>query len=245
MNTKELIQAAKPRFEQLLQETGTQLNVSKELGFAGQAIAANDKLAKCAPTSIQIAIHNVALTGLSLNPVLKYAYLVPRGAKAVLDISYVGMIKILTDTNSVNSIYADLVYSNDHFQYEQGTSKVLRHTPEMIKERGELIGAYSFATLNNGEPHFIFMRKEELDKVKETSAYSKKGSIWEKWEGEMYKKTVLKRHFKTLPKSEKAELAANAIQVDHNSSGFEKPKVESFEDLFDAAEVVVEPTPEQ
>jgi recombination protein RecT len=195
-------------------------------------------LQKCSEGSIRTAICNVALTGLSLNPVLKYAYLVPRGAKAVLDISYVGMIKILTDTGSVNSIYADLVYSNDLFQYEQGTSKVLRHTPELIRERGDLIGAYSIATLNNGEQHFIFMRKEELDKVKESSVYSKKGSIWDKWEGEMYKKTVLKRHFKTLPKSEKAELAAAAIDVDHASAGFEKTQVESVDDLFDEAEII-------
>jgi recombinational DNA repair protein RecT len=54
------------------------MNYQQECGFAVMAIQNNPYLLNCSPESMKSAIINVALTGISLNPALKYAYLVPR-----------------------------------------------------------------------------------------------------------------------------------------------------------------------
>jgi hypothetical protein len=50
----------------------------KEIGFAVQLVNANSKLSECSHVSIIKAVYNVALTGLSLNPITKQAALVPK-----------------------------------------------------------------------------------------------------------------------------------------------------------------------
>ena len=48
----------------------------RELGFAYQVISDNEMLQRCDPLSIINAITNVARTSITLNPVMKLAYLV-------------------------------------------------------------------------------------------------------------------------------------------------------------------------
>ena len=106
-------------------------NFQKELSFALQHIAKNKQLQKATVESNIQAVYNVALTGLSLNPTLKYAYLVPRttnvGGQWVvethLEPSYVGLVKLVTDTGSAKNIYAHPVYDgDDHLRDAVGQS---------------------------------------------------------------------------------------------------------------------------
>lgn len=66
-------------------------------------------------TSKLQAVFNVALTGLTLNPTLKLAYLVPRYNNASrelevhLEPSYQGLVKLVTDTGSAKSVSSQVV----------------------------------------------------------------------------------------------------------------------------------------
>jgi phage RecT family recombinase len=115
------------------------MNYGQEAGFAVMAIQNNPYLLNCTPESMKAAIVSVALTGISLNPALKYAYLVPRKKgdelRAVLDISYMGMIKILTDAGAVKSVSADVVCENDDFNYSQGSTPHLNHTAKLGEKK--------------------------------------------------------------------------------------------------------------
>ena len=57
------------------------MNYGQETGFAVMAIQNNPYLLNCTPESMKAAIISVALTGISLNPALKFAYLLPRKEK--------------------------------------------------------------------------------------------------------------------------------------------------------------------
>ena len=92
---------------------GNEQSTKKELGFAAQVIEGSDKLRTCSPESIMNAVINVARTGITLNPVMKLAYLIPRGGKCVLDFSYVGLIKMLKDNNAIKFIDAFIVYEDE------------------------------------------------------------------------------------------------------------------------------------
>ncbi len=225
-----------------------EMNFKQEFGFAVMAIQNNPFLLNCSPDSIKSAVINVALTGISLNPALKYAYLVPRKSKdemrCVLDISYMGMIKILTDAGAVKNVFSDVVCEHDHFVYSQGSTPLLEHKPDLLKDRGNPIGAYAIAYLRDSGFQFEVMAKPEIEKVRATSESwknekTRKFSPWEKWSDEMWKKTVMKRLFKVLPKTHFNDQLIAALGKEHeNEQSDNVDKENHLNDIFEDIVIV-------
>lgn len=205
---------------------------NREIGFAVQAIHSNPKLAECSTLSLQKAVYNVALTGLSLNPLDKLAYLTPRWntkagvTEAILSPSYQGMSKLAMAASNLTKIEARLVYENDEYYVEYEPSEHIVHRPvKMGKDRGKMIGAYAIATLSNGVKQFEQMTTEELYEIRSYSdswqafeAGKIKSAIWKSHEGEMCKKTVIKRLTKYLPKVANKQLVDRfneAVKLDN------------------------------
>ena len=213
--------ATRPSFDEM---NLSKVDFSKEMEFAIQAFQANPYLLTMNVDTIKNCLINVALTGLTLSPVMKLAYLVPRKGKLSLDISYMGMIKVVTDTGSVKSIKADVAYEKDVFDIELGSKGFVKHKPFLgAGDRGRKLGAYSIAVLNDGTEHIDFMRWDEIMAIKarSESVKSGKGSPWDSDPDEMACKTVVKRHYKYLPKSDRAILASQAIAFDDENNGID------------------------
>ena len=209
--------------EQRMIELMPKETLKREISFAMQAINNSKQLQDCSKESLQKAVYNVALTNLSLNPVLKYAYLIPRwsknGSQAVLEPSYQGLIKLLTDTGSIVAVSANIVYEGDEFEVSYGTQAEIIHKPKFKSKDVQCV--YAVAVLK-GENfrQFEVMTLEEVNNIMEKSESYKafKGGkitscIWVDHWGEMAKKTVIKRLFKYLPKTDKFEHAAQAINA--------------------------------
>ena len=250
--SKSIVFSAQKQFEATNEY---KMSFNREAGFAIQVLCNNPFLLKCDPDSIKHAVANVAMTGISLNPALKYAYLVPRkskeGMKCILDISYIGMIKILTDAGAVKNVDAGVIYSNDKFDYRKGSDPYFKHTPALAN-RGEMIGAYAIAFLRDGGFQFEVLGRDEIEKIRATSESWKnedgrKYSPWETWEGEMWKKSALKRLFKLLPKTQFSEQLIAAISHDYENevSDLKKPEdryASFFDDVPEATIVKDTPT---
>jgi recombination protein RecT len=174
-----------------------------ELGFAYQLFQSNPQLQKCTTESIVNAVVNVARTSITLNPVMRLAYLVPRGDKCVLDFSYMGMVAMLKDNNCIKTIDAKIVYEDEDFDYDMSSS-IIHHKPNYAKSEIEhnqrvILGCYSRAVLPTNDVVYEFMPMWEIDKIKQSSTNSNsKYSAWTTWRDEMIKKSVIKRHFKML-----------------------------------------------
>ena len=174
-----------------------------ELGFANQLFQSNPQLQKCTTESIVNAVVNVARTSITLNPVMRLAYLVPRGDKCVLDFSYMGMVAMLKDNNCIKTIDAKIVYEDEDFDYDMSSS-IIHHKPNYAKSEIEhnqrvILGCYSRAVLPTNDVVYEFMPMWEIDKIKQSSTNSNsKYSAWTTWRDEMIKKSVIKRHFKML-----------------------------------------------
>jgi phage RecT family recombinase len=205
-----------------------------ELGFAMQIFQNSEALQKCDPQSIINAVVNVARTSVTLNPVMRLAYLVPRKGKCVLDFSYMGLVAILRDNNCIKSMSAHIPYEDEDFDFDMAYNKIT-HRPRFAKTEEEhnlrsRIGCYSRATLPNGEVVFEFMPMWEIEKVKRLSEGSgSKYSAWQTWEEEMIKKVVIKRHFKMLISINPSEALATALQIENDNNNFinsleEKPQ---------------------
>lgn len=181
-----------------------------EASFALQIVNKSQQLQKVDKSSLISAILNVANFGLTLNPVKKEAYLVPRwdkmlGNTAYLEPSYMGLIKAVTELGGIISIEAHAVYIGDDFDFEYGLEPKLKHRPK--RNSKELQAVYAIATLDGGQKQFEVMSAEEIYEVRETSTSyraMKEGKIstciWRDWEGEMARKTVIRRLIKYLPK---------------------------------------------
>lgn len=203
--------------------TNNNLSFEAEAGFAVQQLEANDYLLSIAMgnrQSVINAVTNVAAIGISLNPARKQAYLVPRDKKVCLDISYIGLVDLATQSGSIVWAKAELVYEADSFQMgEPGTMPKHQFNP-FSKERGAVIGAYCVVKTPSGEFLCDAMSIEEINAIRDRSsawkAYISKSVScpWVTDPGEMSKKTVIKRASKMWPKNERLNMAIQHLNVD-------------------------------
>jgi len=244
----------------------------RELGFAIQALEANPYLQGCTPASITNAVINIARTSITLNPILKLCYLVPRKVKgqltAILDFSYMGLVKMLKDSGSIKFIDAIIVYEDevdaDNYQFDVSENKV-KHiqihvkTAEEQKKR-KVYGVYSRVIFPDNTILFTqLMPNWEIEKIRDTSesyknVKSRAYSPWVTWEEEMIKKTKLKRDFKMLIAENTSPQLAAALEIERENNeanfGNNKPNrgkgmfstFADTEDDFAEAEIVKETT---
>lgn len=204
------------------------LNFKKEAGFALQLLKASDFLRSTAqsnPDSLQNAITNIAAIGISLNPATKEAYLVPRNRSICLDISAIGLIKLATDSGSIKWAQAEIVKKNDKFKF-LGVGKEPFHEVEYFSDRGETVGAYVVAKTSDGDFLTTVMSVKECHDIRDRSEAWKafvtgktKSCPWATDEGEMMKKTVIKRASKLWPKSERLDTAVHVLN-EHEGINF-------------------------
>lgn len=218
---KDEIYALRDTFQSRL--TNNNLNFEVEAGFAVQQLESNDYLLSVAMgnrQSVINAVTNVAAIGISLNPARKQAYLVPRDKKVCLDISYIGLVDLATQSGSIVWAKSELVYEADNFSMgEPGTLPKHQFNP-FSKDRGPVIGAYVVVKTPSGEYLCDAMSLDEIFAIRDRSsawkAYKSKGvqCPWVTDEGEMSKKTVIKRASKLWPKNDRLNMAIQHLNVE-------------------------------
>lgn len=229
ISEKSIIPYLQPKQQDLINMIG-QVQLKKELSFAIQAAQSNSLLIQAPPASIAKCVWNIAITGLTLNPIHKLAYITPRKDSngnwdAILMPSYQGLVKLITDTGSVKNIFAHVVYKGDDFEVTYGTEMGIKHTPKFKTIKNEdLTHVYAVAILDNGTKQIEVMGLEEIHAIRARSdgyrAFANnraKSAIWETDFAEMSRKTVIKRITKYLPKGDvnKWEKVNNAIEADN------------------------------
>tara|TARA_R110000822_G_scaffold47109_3_gene125121 strand:+ start:2179 stop:3141 length:963 start_codon:yes stop_codon:yes gene_type:complete len=207
-----------PKFQALNPE-----RAKAELGFAMSLFQSNVNLQKCDPNSILNSVVSVARTSITLNPVMRLAYLIPRKNQCVLEFSYMGLVALLRDNGCIRTISAHIVYEDEEFEYNLGDNKIV-HKPSYAKTEQEhnlrqVIGCYSRATLPTGDVTYEFMPMWEIDKVKKMSVGSgSQYSAWNTWKDEMIKKSVIKRHFKMLISTNTNQALHTALKIENDNN---------------------------
>ena len=203
-----------PKFQALNPE-----RAKAELGFAMSIFQSNPSLQRCEPTSILNSVVSVARTSITLNPVMRLAYLIPRKGKCILEFSYMGLVALLRDNGCIRTISAHIVYEDEEFEHNIASNQII-HIPSYAQSEAEhnarkIIGCYSRATLPTGDVSYEFMPMWEIDKVKNMS---KGGLAWKEWRDEMIKKSVIKRHFKLLISTNTSEALTTALQIENENN---------------------------
>jgi len=152
-----------------------------------------------------------AALGLEPDPFLGQAYFVPywntkkNCYEAQFMPGYRGYIALARRTGEVQTVSAQVVYERDFFTLQYGLQEKLDHIP-VDGDRGNIKGAYVIFRYKDGSYSFDYMTHSDIKAVAMRSATydEKKGTWagpWETDEGEMCKKTVIKRHAKLTPMS--------------------------------------------
>ena len=195
-------------------------DLQRECNFAAQAMLANPYLIECAqhyPDDFVNALKNVVLTGMTLNPTLKLAYLVPYKGRVALQASYMGKKSFAINTGLVLDVNSFLVYRGEQFEIEQGSNAHITHKPNPggSKKKEDILGGYYVIKYPNGTISFDTMGIEEIDGIRKRSPSVGKGkqSPWETDYTEMCKKTLINRAYKQMPKQDMSEKARIALEI--------------------------------
>jgi recombination protein RecT len=216
------IMAVKQRFLQL----ATPEVWAREVNFAYQAFRKSKNLQACTQESIQDAVMNIALTGATLNPVMKQASLIPRKNVCCLDFQYRGLIKLATQKGAVVDMDAEVVYEADYFLWEKGLDPKLVHKPHLSGNRGKATHVYGIAILPSGIKKFVVMDVGEVEEIRKMSK-APNSPMWEDFYGEACKKTVIKRLYKYLPQTEQLSTAIDIVNREEGIDFAEQEKKNS------------------
>lgn len=166
----------------------------------------NPKLEECTPESFMIALLSAAQMGIPVDG--RCGHLIPRKSRdgvmeCQFQADYKGLVRLVRNNGDVSDIYAVLVHEKDTFRLTQGLHRDLIHEPNVFIDRGAIIGAYAVIVYKDGSTGFEFMARREIEVIRDKSdgyrAYKAgyvKSSTWVTDEGEMFKKTVIKRLLK-------------------------------------------------
>ena len=204
------------------------------------AINKNPKLAECDSGSFLTSMISAAQMGIA--PDGRNGYLIPRwnGKTSRMECtfmpSYIGLVTLVRKNPEVADIYAETVCEHDAFRITKGLHRDIVHEVNVKESRGPIIGVYAVIAYKDGRNSWEFLSREEVEAVRNRSdswkAHVAKGydTPWKTDEGEMFKKTALKRLIKLADISQET---AERIAVDNTL------------DITPAAEAQPQPQPAQ
>lgn len=214
-------------------------------------------LAECEPVTIAACVVQASILGLEPSSVLGEAYLVPfRNRKTgkmecQLIPGYLGLVKLARNSDQVSIIDAQIVYSNDEFEFHKGSDVYWKHKWARSGERGTPEGVWAGYVLRDGSKNFEYWTVEQIEKHRDRyskGAFDRDGKLTGAWRDSpewMYKKTVLRQVIKLMPKS--VELATALSMEERADAGigqvFDAIPTELQPDRTDEAGALPEPQP--
>lgn len=200
------------------------MDPKKMAGLALTHFTRTPALWECSAVSIARAIVEANQYGLDL--LFGSVYLVPfrnrqSGQKeAQLIVGYRGLATLARRSGEVARIRARVVHQRDQFDFAYGLNEHLDHVPYQPRQGddldpGPMTHAYAIAEFTDGGVQFDVMTAAEIYSIRGRSkgAFDSSGNLTGPWltdEGEMSKKTVLRRLSKSLPLTVEARQALDA-----------------------------------
>lgn len=131
---------------------------------------------------------------LGLDFMSKEAYLIPYGKQLNFMVDYRGNVKLAKkySIRPIKDIYAKLVREGDAFEEKIVNGEPsIDFNPKPFND-GKIIGAFAVCLYKDGGMIYDTMSLDDLENTRKSSKMAN-GATWNKFTGEMYKKTVLHR----------------------------------------------------
>ena len=164
----------------------------------------------CKRDSIANALLDMVVQGLS--PAKTQCYFIVYGDQLQLNRSYFGTQAVLKRLNNVKDIWANVIYQDDVFDYEndRGREKLVSHKTEFANRDKPIVGAYAVVLTSDGDEILTVMTKKEIEMSWGQS--KTKGAVHNKFPQEMAKRTVINRAAKAfINTSDDSDLLVQSI----------------------------------
>jgi recombination protein RecT len=157
-----------------------------------------DLVMKCDRRSLWNSCMKAAQDGLL--PDGREGAIVAYGSQAQWMPMIAGLRKKVRNSGEIATWDAQVVHEKDKFKFQLGDDPFIHHEPCLDGDPGKVIAAYSIAVLKSGEKAREVMTVSQIEKVRSRSKAARNGPWVTDYE-EMCRKTVARRHSKTLPMS--------------------------------------------
>ena len=111
------------------------------------------KLYECDRSTLLLSCFRVAQLGLSPDPALGQAWLIPRKGKAEFQLGYKGILQLAYRSPLVSAVRYNVVRTDDEFEFVDGKSYRLRHAPGGMgwpENQAETVAAWCVIDLRSG-----------------------------------------------------------------------------------------------
>jgi phage RecT family recombinase len=214
--------------EQIAKALPSALTVERLTRIMLTVFRTNKKLLDCSQHSLLACFFGCAQLGLTPEPWLGQAYLVPfwssklKCNEATLIPGYRGLITLARRSGELRTVKAAAVYEREPFEWERLYPERSRHG-YVDGDPGELKGAWTLWTFKDDNVTGDFMTIHEIDKIMQrTKSRNRQGEIVGPWvtdKAEMAKKTVIRRHFKLAPVSVDEQRLGMAVAAEDIAIG--------------------------
>jgi len=175
--------------------------------------------------SLLMAFRQCAMDGLFPDGKREAAIVAFKGNASYIPM-YGGILKRMRNSGEVLDVETGLVCQEDFFDFERGTDGFLRHK-QALTDRGEKIAAWALIRTKDGGKYFDVMGKDEILQIK-AAVKAKKGPWFNAaHEGEMWRKTALRRAGKVAPLSSDVQ---NIFDRDNSMYDFSGTQEETVAD---------------
>lgn len=205
------------RFMELMNEREASVYISSAL----LAVANNDALQTCEPSSIFISAFRAALLRLSVDPALGRAYIVPFGKKATFIVGYKGLVEMASRTGKYRFINSAAIYEG-----MEVTESILTgvHSISGEKTGKKIIGYLAYFEMMTGFTKSVYMTVEEIHAhaKKYSKSYDNPKGLWKLDPAVMEKKTplrILLMHWGQFSEGERGVIEAEEINGDNVIEG--------------------------
>lgn len=185
-------------------------NALKSAFFALTNNASGNLLQVCSKESVANALLDMVTQGLS--PAKTQCYFINYGGQCQLNRSYFGTQAVLKRLTNVKDIWANVIYKDDEFQYEndRGRERLVSHKTAFENRDKDIIGAYAVVLTTDDEEILTVMTRKEIEVSWGQS--KTKQAVHNKFPQEMAKRTVINRAAKAfINTSDDSDLLIEAI----------------------------------
>ena len=182
----------------------------------------------CTKDSIANSLLDMTIQGLS--PAKTQCYFVVYGSQLQLQRSYFGTQTVLKRLSDVKDIWANVIYKDDVFEYENyhGRERLLSHKTSFENRDKDILGAYAIVQTAEGEEILTVMTKKEIETSWGQSKTSQ--SVHKKFPQEMAKRTVINRAAKAFVNtSDDSDLLIEA--VNRSTESEYEPQIKDMGDI--------------
>lgn len=117
-----------------------------------------------------------------------------------------GILKKVRNSGELATITSQIVHKNDKFRYwVNDEGEHVEHEPTLVGDAGARVGVYAMAKTKDNFFYFEFVTASQVADIRASSRAANGGPWGSKFDGEMWRKSALRRLSKRLPMSTDVE----------------------------------------